>query len=227
VETLSDEVVQQFIGIRKIPNVLTHEDKQSPFRLDPKNPMTMGPIALQNYYFEFKRQQEEAMKNALEAIQDVNKNYGDLTGRKYGNGLVDAYNLKDAEVAAICLGSTAGTMKTIVDKLRKEGIKAGLLRIRTFRPFPSKAIKSALRNVKAIAVMDKSMSFGGNGGPAYHEIRHVLYDSESKPFIVNYIYGLGGRDTSPTQLRTIYDDLQQILKKQTIEEPIKYLGLRE
>ncbi|MCW3998588.1 MAG: pyruvate ferredoxin oxidoreductase [Candidatus Bathyarchaeota archaeon] len=227
VETLSDEVVQQFIGIRKIPNVLTHEDKQSPFRLDPKNPMTMGPIALQNYYFEFKRQQEEAMKNALEAIQDVNKNYGDLTGRKYGNGLVDAYNLKDAEVAAICLGSTAGTMKTIVDKLRKEGIKAGLLRIRTFRPFPSKAIKSALRNVKAIAVMDKSMSFGGNGGPAYHEIRHVLYDSESKPFIVNYIYGLGGRDTSPTQLRTIYDDLQQILKNQTIEEPIKYLGLRE
>jgi pyruvate ferredoxin oxidoreductase alpha subunit len=227
VETLSDEVVTQFIGIRKISNVLTHEGKQSPFRLDPKNPMTMGPIALQNYYFEFKRQQEEAMKNALEVIQEVNKNYGDISGRKYGNGLVDAYNLEDAEVAVICLGSTAGTIKTIVDKLRKEGIKAGLLRIRTYRPFPSEAIKSALKNVKAIAVMDKSMSFGGNGGPAFHETRNVLYDSGSNPFIVNYIYGLGGRDTSPAQLRTIYEDLQQILKNQTIKEPIKYLGLRE
>jgi pyruvate ferredoxin oxidoreductase alpha subunit len=189
--------------------------------------MTMGPIALQNYYFEFKRQQEEAMKNALTVIQDVNNNYGEITGRTYGNGLVDAYHLEDAEVAVICLGSTAGTMKTVVDKLRKQGVKAGLLRIRTFRPFPSDAIRSALKNVKAIAAMDKSMSFGGNGGPVYHELRHALYDSDSKPFIVNYIYGLGGRDTSPTKLSTIYEDLQQIIKTQTIESPIKYLGLRE
>jgi pyruvate ferredoxin oxidoreductase alpha subunit len=114
-----------------------------------------------------------------------------------------------------------------VDKLRKQGIKAGLLRIRTFRPFPMEAIRSALKNVKAIAAMDKSMSFGGNGGPVYHEIRHALYDSASKPFIVNYIYGLGGRDTSPAKLSTIYEDLQKILEKQTIENPIKYLGLRE
>ncbi|MBY9013966.1 MAG: pyruvate ferredoxin oxidoreductase, partial [Candidatus Lokiarchaeota archaeon] len=88
-------------------------------------------------------------------------------------------------------------------------------------------IRTALSNVKAIAVMDKSMSFGGNGGPTFHEIRNALYDSNPRPFIVNYIYGLGGRDTSPTQLRTIYSDLQQILTKQTIDQSIKYLGLRE
>ena len=143
VETLLDDDVKQFIGIRKISNVLTHEGKLAPFRLDPKNPMTMGPIALQNYYFEFKRQQEQAMKNALLVIQDVNSKYGELTGRKYGNGLVDPYFLEDAEIAVICLGSTAGTMKTVVDKFRKEGVKVGLLRIRTFRPFPTDTIKSA------------------------------------------------------------------------------------
>ena len=227
VETLIDDDVKQFVGVRKIPNVLTHEGKQSPFRLDPNNPMTMGPIALQNYYFEFKRQQEEAMKNALKVIQDVNNQYGDLTGRKFGNGLMEQYNLEDAELVVICLGSTAGTMKIVVDKLRKQGVKVGLLRIRVFRPFPKESIKSALKNAKAVAVMDKSLSFGGDGGPVYHEIRHTLYDQKSKPFIVNYIYGLGGRDTSPAKLSTIFEDLQLIIKNQKIEEPIKYLGLRE
>lgn len=227
VETLLDDDVQQFIGVRELSNVLTHEGKQSPFRLDPKNPMTMGPIALQNYYFEFKRQQEEAMKNALKVIQDVNNEYANLTGRKYGNGLTEQYCLEDAELVVICLGSTAGTMKTVVDKLRKEGHKVGLLRIRVFRPFPKQSIKSVLKNAKAVAVMDKSLSFGGDGGPVYHEIRHALYDQEFKPFVVNYIYGLGGRDTSPAKLATIFGDLQQIIQNQRIETPIKYLGLRE
>ena len=136
-------------------------------------------------------------------------------------------NLEDAEVAAICLGSTAGTMKTVVDGLRQEGVKAGLLRIRVFRPLPIEEIRSALKNVKAVAVMDKCMSFGGNGGPVFHEIRHSLYDTTDRPFIVNYIYGLGGRDTSPTQLRSIYTDLQNILHAQSVEKNIQYLGLRE
>jgi pyruvate ferredoxin oxidoreductase alpha subunit len=227
VNTLSDDTVKQFVGIRKVPNVLTHEGKNAPFKLDPDNPMTMGPIALQNYYFEFKRQQEEAMKNAVEIISQVNKSYADISGRSYGDGLVEAYRLEDAEVVAICLGSTAGTMKTVVDDLRREGAKVGLLRIRTFRPLPVEAIRSALENVKAIAVMDKSMSFGGNGGPVYHEIRHVLYDSTNSPYIVNYIYGLGGRDTNPTELRSIYADLQAIIKTQHVDTPIQYLGLRE
>jgi len=186
----------------------------------------MGPIALQNYYFEFKRQQEEAMKNALNVIQQVNSEYAKISGRSYGNGLIEAYRLEDAEVAAICLGSTAGTMKTVVDDLRQEGVKAGLLRLRTFRPLPVEAIRSALANVKAVAVMDKCMSFGGNGGPVFHEIRHLLYDAASRPYVVNYIYGLGGRDTSPRELRSIYENLQRILQTQRVEAPIQYLRLR-
>jgi len=188
--------------------------------------MTMGPIALQNYYFEFKRQQEEAMQNALNVIQQVNSEYAEISGRSYGNGLVEAYRLEDADVAAVCLGSTAGTMKTVVDGLRQDGVKAGLLRLRTFRPLPVEAVRSALANVKAVAVMDKCMSFGGNGGPAFHEIRHLLYEGANRPHVVNYIYGLGGRDTSPVELRSIYENLQGILQVGRVEVPIQYLGLR-
>jgi pyruvate ferredoxin oxidoreductase alpha subunit len=227
VEALTDDVVKQFVGTRQLPNVLTHEGKTAPFKLDPENPMTMGPIALQNYYFEFKRQQEEAMENALAVIQQVNSEYAEVSGRSYGNGLVDAYCLEDAEIAAVCLGSTAGTLKTVVDELRQEGVKAGLLRIRTFRPLPVKDIQRALKNVKAVAVMDKCMSFGGYGGPVFHEVRHVLYGADTCPYVVNYIYGLGGRDTSPRELRTIYEDLQRILQTKHVEKPIQYLGLRE
>ena len=227
VEALTDDVVKQFVGTRQFSNVLTHEGKIVPFKLDPENPMTMGPIALQNYYFEFKRQQEEAMKNALSVIQQVNSEYAEISGRSYGNGLIEAYCLEDAEVAAVCLGSTAGTMKTVVDGLRQEGVKAGLLRLRTFRPLPVEDIRRVLENVKAVAVMDKCMSFGGNGGPVFHEVRHALYEANARPCVVNYIYGLGGRDTSPRELRTIYEDLQRMLQTKRVENPIQYLGLRE
>jgi len=226
VEKLPDEVVKEFVGTRLLPNVLTHENKKVPFKLDPDNPMTMGPMALPNYYFEFKRQQDEAMKNALSVIQKVNDEYAELTGRKYGNGLVETYRLEDAEIAAVCIGSTAGTMKTIVDELRQEGIKAGLLRLRVFRPLPVEEIRTALENVKAVAVLDNSLSFGGNGGAVFHEVRHVLYDSKAKPYIVDYVYGLGGRDASPRELRSIYQDLLQIVEKGA-QNPIRYLGLRE
>ena len=226
VKTLLDADVKDFLGTRQFFKVLTHEGKTVPFRLDPANPMTVGPLALQNYYFEFKRQQEEAMKNALSVIQKVNTEYAKISGRNYGDGLIEAYRLEDAEVAAICLGSTAGTMKMIVDALRQDGVKAGLLRLRTFRPLPVEQIRSALSNVKALAVMDRCISFGGNGGPVFHEVRHLLYDADVRPYIVNYIYGLGGRDTSPTKLRSIYDYLQRILQNKRVETPIQYLGLR-
>jgi pyruvate ferredoxin oxidoreductase alpha subunit len=227
VKVLPDDVVKKFVGTRELPLVATHEGKTAPFKLDPENPMTMGPIAFPDYYFEFKRQQDEAMKNALAIIQQVNSEYAELSGRSYGNGLLDAYRLNDAEIAAVCLGSTAGTMKTVVDELRQEGVKAGLLRLRTFRPLPVEEIRRALENVKAIAVMDKSMSFGGNGGAVFHEVRHVLYDAAAHPYVVNHIYGLGGRDSSPKELRAIYEDLQRILQTQRVEKPIQYLGLRE
>lgn len=227
VKVLSDSVVQQFVGERQLPNVLTHEGKTVPFKLDPENPMTMGPIAMPNYYFEFKRQQEEAMKNALSVIQQVHDEYAEVTGRSYGNGLVEAYKLEDAEIATVCVGSTAGTMKAVVDELRQEGVKAGLLKLRTFRPFPLEAVRSALKNVKAVAVMDKSMSFGGNGGAVFQEVRHVMYDAEVHPFIVDFIYGLGGRDTSPKEFRRVYDDLHKIVHAGRVDKLVHFVGLRE
>jgi len=227
VQALPDDIVKKFVGTRQLPLVTTHEGKNAPFKLDPEKPMTMGPVAFPNYYFEFKRQQEEAMKNALKIIQQVNEEYAQISGRHYGNGLLDLYRLEDAEIAIVCLGSTAGTVKTVVDELREEGVKAGLLRIRTFRPLPVEGIVEALRKVKAVTIMDRSMSFGGNGGPVFQEVRHVLYDASTHPHVVNYIYGLGGRDTSPSQMRSIYEDLQKILQAKHVETPINYVGLRE
>ncbi len=227
VDTLSDEMVKAFVGERQLPNVQTHEGKTVPFKLDPDNPMTMGPIALQNYYFEFKRQQDEAMKNAYKKIQEVNNEYAKVSGRSYGDGLVVPYNLEDAEIAVVCVGSTSGTLKVVIDELRQEGIKAGLLRLRTFRPLPVEELRSALKNAKAIAVMDKSMSFGGFGGAVYQEVRHALYDTQTHPPIINYIYGLGGRDSNPRAFKTIFDELIRVAKSGRVEKQINYFGLRE
>ena len=227
VDVLSDEAVKQFVGERQLPNVITHEGKTVPFKLDPDNPMTMGPIALQNYYFEFKRQQEEAMQNALKKIQEIAKEYANLSGRSYGNGLIDPYKLDDADIIVICVGSTSGTLKVIVDELRQEGVKAGILRLRTFRPLPVEELRNTLKNAKAIAVMDKSLSFGGFGGAVFHEVRHALYDIQIHLPIVNYIYGLGGRDSSPHELRKIFEELMQIAKTGKARTQVNYLGLRE
>jgi len=227
VQVLPDDVAKKFVGIRQLPTVLTHEGKNVPYKLDPSNPMTMGPVAMPNYYFEFKRQQEEAMRNALKVIQQVHEEYAQLSGRRYGDGLLEQYRLEDAEIAVVCLGSTGGTVKTVIEELRAEGVKAGLLRIRAFRPFPVEGIVKALRKAKAVAVMDRSMSFGGNGGALYQEVRHALYDARAHPHVTNYIYGLGGRDTSPSQIRKIYEDLRKIVQTKHVDAPIKYVGLRE
>jgi pyruvate ferredoxin oxidoreductase alpha subunit len=224
---LPDDVAKDFVQTRQFPVVLTHEGKTVPFKLDPENPLTIGPVALQNYYFEFKRQQEDAMNNAMKVIGLIHDEYSQLTGRSYGDGLLESYRLDDAEIALVCLGSTAGTIKVVVDDLREKGIKAGLLRIRTYRPFPAEAIARALGNVKAAAVMDRSMSFGGIGGALFHEVRHALYDSTNRPSLVDYVYGLGGRDTSPTQIRQVFEDLQRSLQTKQVEPLVRYLGLRE
>lgn len=227
VQTVPDDLVKKFVGTRQFPLVTNHEGKTVPFKLDPENPVTIGPLDLYDYYFEHKRQQEEAMRIAPKIIQQVHEEYAKISGRRYGDGLIEPYYLEDAEMAIVCVGSTSGTVKTIVNELRSKGMKAGLLRLRTFRPLPVKEITKALENVKAVAVMDRSLSFGGHGGAVFHEIRHVLYDASTHPYVVNYIYGLGGRDTNPNLIRKTYRDLQRILETQRIEEPVQFIGLRE
>ncbi|MDR2707314.1 MAG: pyruvate ferredoxin oxidoreductase [Nitrososphaerota archaeon] len=227
VNVLPDEAVAQFVDERVLPMVVTHEGKTVPFKLDPDSPMTMGPNVSPAFYFEFKRQQDEAMKNALQKIQDVNAKYAELSGRSYGNGLIDTYQLEDAEIAVVVIGSTAGTLKVMIDELRSEGIKAGLLRLRTFRPFPVEQLQNALKHLKVLAVMDKSMSFGGFGGPLFNEVRTTLFDLKQHPIVVNYLFGIGGRDSNPHNLRKIFENMQQIAKTGQVDTVVHYLNLRE
>jgi pyruvate ferredoxin oxidoreductase alpha subunit len=227
VNVLPDDSVQKFVGTRQFPMVMGHEGREVAFKLDPATPLTMGPLDLYDYYFEHKRQQEEAMKNVSKIIKEVCGEYYKISGRQYGNGLIEAYRLEDADVATVCVGSTAGTTKTVVDSLRKKGVKAGLLRLRILRPLPVEDIRNMLENVKVIAVLDRSNSYGGHGGPLYHEIRHTLYDSSAHPHIVNYIYGLGGRDMPPAIILNVYDDLQEILQTKKVKSYVQFAGVRE
>ena len=227
VSILPDEAVKKFVGLRQFPMVTNHEGKLVPFKLDPANPLTIGPLDLQDYYFEHKRQQEESMRKALNVIKKVHAEYAKQSGRSYGNGLVEPYKLEDAEIATVCMGSTAGTVKTVVDELRENGVKAGLLRIRAFRPLPVEDIVSNLKGKKAVAVMDRSCSFGGNGGPIFHEIRHSVYDLPDRPKLTNYIYGLGGRDIPPNLIKVIYKDLLKVAETGEIERKVQFVGLRE
>jgi len=227
VKVSRDDDVKKFVGTRKFPSVIDAEGKRVPFKLDPDNPLTMGPLDLPDYYFEHKRQQEEAIRFAPKIIKEVHDEYARLTGRRYGNGFVDAYRLEDAEIATVCLGSAAGTTKTVVDQLRAKGIRAGVLRIRTLRPLPVEDIVKNFGNMKAIAVMDRSNSVGGHGGPLFHEIRHVLYDTQAHPNVVNYIYGLGGRDMPQSIILQIYKDLQEIATAGKVKKVVQFAGVRE
>lgn len=214
VELLPDDVVKSFIGTYKPDYSL----------LDVDHPITMGPLDFTDWYFEHKRQQAEAMRNAKQVILDVAKEYAKVSGREYG--LFEKYMLDDAEIAIVVLGSTAGTAKAVIKELRKNGIKAGLLKIRVFRPFPAAEIAEALKNVKAVAVMDKSDSFNAVGGPVFADVRSALYDVGG-PKVVDYIYGLGGRDVDLAQIHKVYTDLSKIAETGQVGDLVTYLGVRE
>jgi len=215
VELLDDAEVKAFVGTRKAKYSL----------LDLDNPITVGPLDLYDYYFEHKRQQAEAIEKSRKVIDEIAKEYEVLTGRSYPK--VSAYRLDDAEIATIVVGSTSGTCRVIVDQLRDDGVKAGTLKIRCFRPFPWKEIMDALRGVNAVAVLDRSASFGGLGGPIFTEVRSGLFNSESRPHIVDYIYGLGGRAVRSSDIESVYSNLSKIVKTGEIDMTVNYLGVRE
>ncbi|PJC47341.1 MAG: pyruvate ferredoxin oxidoreductase [Candidatus Omnitrophica bacterium CG_4_9_14_0_2_um_filter_42_8] len=215
VQLFDENKVKEFVGEYKAAHPL----------LDVDNPVTYGPLDLQDYYFEHKRQQSEAMKGALKIMPELFKEFEKTFGAKYD--FIDTYRLEDADIAVIALSSTAGTARGVIDALRKEGVKAGLLRPRVFRPFPREKILSALKNVKAAAVLDRAESFSAEGGPLYTEIKAALYDSDIKPLVTNYIYGLGGRDIFPDDIKKVYSDLGAALKNKKVSNPINYLGSRE
>ena len=146
-----------------------------------------------------------------------------MTGRKYG--LFEEYKLDDAEVAIVVINSTAGTAKTAIDEMRKEGKKVGLLKIRVFRPFPMEEIAEALKHVKMVAVMDKSEGFSAAGGPVFAEVRSALYDCNPRPKMVNYVYGLGGRDVTVAHIREIFETLLRE-KDGEVKDTYRHFGVR-
>ncbi len=211
----NDEEVKNFVG------------KYTPkhYLLNSNEPIAVGPLDLQAYLFEHKAQQSNAMKAAKKVILDVAKDFETWTGRKYG--LFEEYKLDDAEIAIVCMNSTAGTTKFVVDNLRQKGIKAGLLKIRVYRPFPGKEISNALSNLKAIAVLDKSDSLNAIGGALFEDVSSSMYVNNKNVPMCNYIYGIGGRDTTTTDIESVYNDLLEIVKNGKIENPYRYLGLRK
>jgi pyruvate ferredoxin oxidoreductase alpha subunit len=215
VEVLDDELVQNFVGPYKPVYPL----------LDLAHPVTYGPLDLFDYYFEHKRSQIEAIDNSFPIIKKVGEEFGKVTGRTYD--LLETYRLEDAEYAVVALGSTCGTAKEAVNVLRERGKKVGLLKIRCFRPFPRKEIAAALLPLKGVAVLDRSVSFGGFGGPVFTEIRSALYDAPSRPLMMDFFYGLGGRDIYPEDIEKALQTIESVVQKGTVEEHIGYLGLRE
>ncbi|MEK7328477.1 MAG: pyruvate ferredoxin oxidoreductase [Chloroflexota bacterium] len=210
VELLDDAEVCDFVGAYHARYSL----------LDVDNPITYGPNDLPDAYTEHKYQQVIAMQNADRVIREVGAEFGGRFGRLYD--MVERYRLDDAETAIVVLSSTAGIVKEVVDALRDEGRKVGLLRPRVFRPFPARDIVEALKGLRAVAVMDRSLSFGAEGGPVFTEIRDALFDCEPHPKIVSRVFGLGGRAVARDEIRKIYDELDS-------DRPAKFrlVGVRE
>ena len=195
-----DAAVKAFVGEYHPEHALIGRD----------HPLAVGPYDVCPYCMEHKVQQAEAMKNARRAILDVAADFEKTFGRKYS--FFEEYRMEDAEVALVLIGSTAGTAKACIERLRAEGIKAGLIKIRVFRPFPFEEIAKALSGVKAVAVMDKSEGFSAAGGPLFAEVRSACYDLENRPKLINVVYGLAGRDCAVEDVEKVYRHLLHIVE---------------
>lgn len=213
-ERLEDEEVRNFVG----------EYQPEHYLLNPKEPMAVGPYAVSNYYMESKYGQVQAMKNAKQVAIDVMNEFAKISGRQYG--LFEEYRLEDAEYAIVLIGSAAGTAKDAIDRLREEGRKVGLLKIRFFRPFPGEEIAKALSKVKVVGLMDRAESFSGNGGPLCAETMAALHRAGNTAKTVEYMYGLGGRDIKVEDFWHIFDELEEVANGKVVDG-YSYIGLRK
>lgn len=211
-----DELVKKFVG----------EYKPEAYLLSKNNPIAVGALDHIPHYFEHKRQQAQAMTDSKDVILKVSAEFEKLTGRKYG--LFEEYKTEDAEAAIVVLNSTAGTVKFVIDKMRKEGKKVGLIKLRVYRPFPVDELVKAMTKFKAVAVMDKADSFNAAGGPLFTDVTSAMYaKSVGGTAVINYIYGLGGRDTKTEDIELIYNRLLESAKTGKTGSVYNYIGVRE
>ena len=215
IELLDDADVKNFVGEYEPENYL----------LNPKQPMAVGPYAITDYYMEAKRNQAEGLKNAVQVVKDVAAEFAKLSGREYG--LFEEYCMEDAERAVVMIGSAAGTTKDAIDELRAKGEKVGLIKIRLYRPFPADEIAAALKNVKAVAIMDRAEGYSNHGGPLGADVMSAMFRARSNAFAVNYVYGLGGRDVRVEDMANVFADLQKVIDDNDAGETYRYMGIRE
>lgn len=223
-----------FITSHAVENILLEEDaavKKFVGEYEPEHaligrssPLAVGPYDTCPFCMEHKVQQAEAMKNAKQAVLDVAADFEKTFGRKYG--FFEEYRMEDAEVALVLIGSTAGTAKACVEKLRSEGVKAGLIKLRVFRPFPMEEIAQALSHVKVVAVMDKSEGNSGCGGPVYAEVRSACYDLPQRPEMIDVVYGLAGRDCAVEDVERVYRHLLRIAETGEVGQRYLHMGQR-
>ena len=215
IELMDDDVVKNFVG----------EYEPEHYLLNPKQTMAVGPYAITDYYMEAKRNQAEGMKNAVEVVKEVAKEFAKISGREYG--LFEEYCMEDAERAVVMIGSAAGTTKDAIDALRAKGEKVGLIKIRLYRPFPAEEIAEALKNVKAVAIMDRAEGYTNHGGPLGADVMAAMFRARSQAFAVNYIYGLGGRDVRVEDMQGVFEDLKEVIANNNAGETYRYMGVRE
>lgn len=214
IELLEDDIVKNFVG----------EYHPEHYLLNKEEPLAVGPYANPPYIMEAKRAGYQALENAKQVILDISEEFEKISGRKYG--FFEEYRMEDADYAMVIMGSAAGTGKDTVDALRSRGIKAGLIKIRMFRPFPSSQIAEALKNCKVVACMDRTESFNTMTGPLGADVRTALYNGGYTPRVVNYVYGIGGRDVTVESLTEVYDAMIDIDKTGNVGETYRYLSLR-
>jgi pyruvate ferredoxin oxidoreductase alpha subunit len=214
-DTMDDESVAAFVG-DYVPGYPL---------LDMDNPSSHGNFAgLGGPYFEFKKQQRLAMDGSMPVVKAVGGEYSAMSGRPFD--VVEGWGMEDAEVAVVVIGSSAGNARHVARELRSKGVKAGVLKVRVFRPFPAQEIRDALQGMKAVAVLDRAESFGAEGGPLYLEVRSALYDLDHRVPIVDYIYGLGGSDVRLELMERVFADLSDIATGAAAPAALTYLGTR-
>jgi len=194
------------------------------FMLDPKNPMSFGAFADPSTYTEFRYKQEIAMGVALKKIEEIANEFRDIYGRYYG-GLIDGYALDDAEIVIMAMGSVIGTIKDTIDELRHDGESVGLLKVRSFRPFPADAIRAALKNAKVVVTLDKNISIGKNEGALCTEVKACLHNTDTRVPVIGFMLGHGGRDIPMSTIKKIIKKAMLVEKGIFVES--EFADLRE
>ncbi|MFG6393040.1 MAG: pyruvate ferredoxin oxidoreductase [Lachnospiraceae bacterium] len=215
IELIEDCDVKGFVG----------EYNPEEYLLNPGKPVSAGPYSISSYAMEAKKNQETALENSKAVILEVAKKFKKISGREYG--LFEEYRTKDADYIMFIMGSAAGTAKQAVDEMRAHGVKAGVLKLRVFRPFPAEEIAKALSKCKAVAIMDRCESYNGNGGPLGSEVTSALFLNKVMAETVNYIYGLAGRDFTVEEAKTVFNGLMDMAVNGTKLEQYQYIGLRK